>query len=103
MTKKEVIIAPEFISKRHHNFGNMDLSNATFKKVDLSYANFKGANLAGAKFHECVLYHTNFKGANMSETTEIRHIGMRSPLEAKAHFDGKQKEILGLEKERNRT
>lgn len=84
---------------RRMDFKNVNLKDFAFDGVDFSYANFRGANLDNTKFHECILYNTNFKGANITDKTVIRSNGMRSPLDAKAHFDDKQKELLGLTKE----
>jgi uncharacterized protein YjbI with pentapeptide repeats len=41
-----------------------DLSNASFKKADLSGVDLSGANLTGASFHRALL-----KGANLSGVT----------------------------------
>jgi len=89
------LVNPQIINNRHQDFSDMNLSGKVFKNVDFSHAKFKGASLDGTQFKECILYNTNFKGATITDTTLFRHNGMRSPIEAKAHFDDKQKEILG--------
>lgn len=81
---------------RHVDFNRADLEGYEFKGVDFSHANFRGANLSNCKFRECILYNTNFRGAHVNIWTHISHEGMRSPLEANAHFEPIQKQILGL-------